>query len=219
MKNGGNYPYWTRWIKDENLKKAIGEILEACQRISNYSRRTDEADPDVEGARADLRDTLTQIYESGNGSENPLWAAVMQIRPRVIGARLDPVQLQYIASELWNIRNNDGGNEEKTAFFGRLAMRINGRDISIARAIISGGVYEERKKGEKPELHCFPGIPYAMRKEAGVKLTTHPDNVQAVVKAYEIMLGKAADGPAKQAIEANIDDIKIVTKPRERVAK
>ncbi len=204
------YPYWIRKIEDENLREAVTEIFKAAGQVRYRQGRykmtqSDGDEADLEAAREELRDKLLEIYIKGTPEKNPLWAAIMMIRPQVIGRYLDPQYTTAIADALWAIKNSADGNEVKATFFGRLGARLNGKQITFYRAVVSGDVIGERKEG-KYAMHYFPGIPRSIRQEAGVKLSTHPTNADAVKKAYGLMIQKA-EGPAKEAIEAHLRDI------------
>lgn len=203
------------WRTDEELKEHVLTIIGLCERVQNLEDAQTETDEqDYEAAMDDLHSCLLDIYESGEDkSNNPLWNAVMQIRPQGIrehppyGGRYSRV-LRTLAPLLWDIKEEaqEDGETEKANFFAMLASRLNGRQLAFARAVLNGGVFLERR-GEQKFAHYFPPIPFSVRREAGVKLSTHPNNVEAVKKAYAIMHRQAAEGPAQRLIEAAHEDM------------
>lgn len=214
MRNDGNHlPKWiTKGINDEVLKEDVASIYEQTRKVlfrnSAYVKtRSDGDKADLEAEKQNLRDIMLEIYLKGN---TPLWQVIMQIRPRVLGKRLDLSHAQILCSELWNIKKEteEDGDKEQADFFKRLARQLDGEQMSACSAIISGGVYKNRKT---EEMYNFPGIPGNprtepgnIRKRAGVKLTINPNNIQPIKKAYQMMIEQAKGGSAKAMAEATL---------------
>ena len=212
-----SYPRWIDKIKDNVLRENVANIVQLTKTVGYKYYNQNRSDNDLlalDIARENLRDKLVEISESGDYEKNPLWEGLMQIRPKIIEKRLNLSDSQNIVSELWNIKEESEKSgekeQEKAGFFRKLALQLNGKTLNFCTAIISGGVYEERRvKGARHNLHYFSGImPWEIKKEAGVHSTTKPENFQAVLKAYEIMRDRAAEGAAKRAIGAQIEDMK-----------
>ena len=219
MEGNGCYPEWIENIRDETLRKNVATIFTAIGQVRfpqvRYQLTRGKADEaKLESAEQDFRDKLLGIYSSGTPEKNPLWDAIMMVRPQVIGGNLDTIYTQAIAEALWTIKDSSCGDKEEytadAAFFGRLASRLNGKYITFYRATISGDLLAERKNG-KTIMHYFPGIPLSIRWEAGVRLSTRPDNLEAVKKAYQIM-AERADGAGREAMEAHLRDIEYLAK-------
>ena len=209
-----SYPRWIDKIKDI-LRENVADIVQLSKTVSYKYYNRDRSNNDLlalEIAKDNLKDKLVEISESGDYQKNPLWEGLMQIRPKIIEKRLNLVDGQNIVTELWNIKEESekSGEEEqeKAGFFRKLALQLNGKTLNFYTAIISGGVYEERGVKGKSKYHFFVGIPFQIRKEAGVKLTTKPENFPLIVKAYETTYDIAAEGAAKMAIKAQIEDMK-----------
>lgn len=206
-------PFWIDRIQDIMSKQNIINILKTCKNVVSLKRRAiDESlsdAADIEGAMQDLEEELRNISKKAQDLQNnPLWQAVMQIRPQVIGGVLPVAYTQILSEALWAIKNEftEAGDEEKANFFGRLASRLNSRDVNFFRAVITGGsiaVFVEKSSGNK---HYFPGIPRNIRKECGVKLSTHPDNIESIRAGYMLMI-EETDGYARKALEANLEDL------------
>lgn len=211
MENGRKrfVPYWLRW-SEEPLQKDVLLILERCNAIRRLTIINGDGDEaDREGARVDLQDVMAEIFNrnGGNREDNPLWSAIMMIRPQVISSRLPISITEEVAQALWTLRGEAGEKEPvKTEFFGRLAGRLRKHQINFFRAVIAGGMLVAKEKNGEWQNHYFSGIPFPVRMEAGVKLSTAPENVEAVIKAYKTMAEKTS-GHAKTAIEAVIADI------------
>lgn len=210
MRNNG-VSRWIEKIEDPELKKHVIDVIRQCAEVHkmsiSYNRSKAESDEvDLKGRKEDLQDTLLEIYETGDNESNPLWSTIMQIRPAAIGGFLNPRYIQAINDELWAVKQaaENNGNQEKAAFFGKLVSRL--RYVSLFRAVISGGPCRERIDGKGSTLHFFPGISQRIRKEAGVRLTTRPDNTKAVIEAYKLMRDKT-EGHARKAMEAHLEDI------------
>lgn len=214
MENGKRrfVPYWLR-RSEEPLQKDVLLILDSCMAIRRLINTTGDGDEaDLEGARIDLKEALVTIHQKGKPEANPLWAAVMMIRPQVINGRLPVSVTEEVARGLWNLKEEAEEKEPaKTEFFGRLAGRLRRHQINFYRAVITGGPLTAKETNGEWHTHYFPGIPFSARTEAGVKLSTAPENVPAVVKAYKLMAGKTS-GNAKAAIEAVIADIEELSK-------
>lgn len=200
-------PYWLL-RSDESLQKNTMTILDRCNAIRRLLCNTNESgdQADLEGARIDLRDTLAEIFKEGNTEVNPLWAAVMVIRPQVINGRLPVSVTEELANALYNLKNAESPDSLEAAFFGKLAARLRRHQVNFFMATIAGQPLVAKENTGAWKTHYFPGIPFSIRKEAGVRLSTHPDNVPSVIKAYELMAAQTA-GHAKTAIEAIIADI------------
>lgn len=211
MENGRKVfvPYWLR-RSPEPLQKDVLIILGRCNAIrhlaNNVNGESDEAD--LKGVRVDLKDSLLEISNRDGTEDNPLWAAVMMIRPQVINGRMATSVTEEIAQALWGLRCDEPAFAE---FFGKLAGRLRRHQINFYRAAISGGQLTTKEKNGEWRSHYFPGIPFSVRTEAGVKLSTSSENMPAVVKAYNIMAAKTA-GNAKTAMEAVIADINELSK-------
>lgn len=212
MENGRKrfVPYWLRRC-EELLQQNVLLILDRCnaiRRLANTNGDGDEADS--EGARIDLKDALGEIYQRGTPEDNPLWAAVMMIRPQVINGRLYTSVTEEVARALWALNKAEEKEPIKAEFFGKLAGRLRKHQINFFRATIHGEPLTTKEKNGEWHAHYFPGIPFAVRKEVGVRLSTAPENVGAVVKAYKLMAEKTT-GYAKTALDAVIADIEILS--------
>lgn len=202
-------PYWLRRT-ELPLQEDVLNILNKCNAIRrllpNVNGDGDEAD--IEGARMDLRDTLNEIFEKGNTITSPLWAAVMAIRPQVINGRLPVTVTEEIAQAIYRLKNTEYDQSSPEAvFFGRLAARLRQHQINFFRVVITGREpFSAKDTSGQRRTHYFHGIPFSIRKEAGVKLSTHPDNLPSVLKAYQIMAAQTT-GHAKIALEEVIADI------------
>ena len=208
-----SYPRWIDKIKDNVLRNNVANIVQLTKTVGYKYYNQNRSDNDLlalDIVRENLRDKLVEISESGDYQKNPLWEGLMQIRPKIIEKRLNLVDGQNIVFGLWNIKEEaDKSNElEKANFFRKLALQLNRKTLNFYTAIISGGVYEERGAKGKSKYHFFVGIPFQIGKEAGVKLTTKPENFPLIVKAYETTYDIAAEGAAKMAIKAQIEDMK-----------
>lgn len=215
MENNGKrrfVPYWLRW-SEEPLQKDVLLILDRCNAIRHLTNANGDGDEaDLEGARTDLKDALVEIYQRGKPEDNPLWSAVMMVRPQVISGRLPISITEEIAQAMWSIKNECGEKEPaKAEFFGKLAGRLRKHQINFFRAVIAGGTLTAKENNGEWKNHYFSGIPFPIRREAGVKLSTAPENIPAVLKAYKIMAGKTA-GDAKTAIEAVIADMETLSR-------
>lgn len=198
-------PYWLR-KREPELQKNVLTIIDRCNAIRRLIENGNSGEEsDLEAARINLRDTLTEILETGDVKNNPLWDAIMTIRPRVIDGRLPTSVTEEVAEALWD-RKNEAKEPMIAEFFGKLAGRLRRHQINFFRATIAGGPLVAKEKTGEWRTHYFSGIPFNTRPEAGVKLSTAPENVEAVVKAYQLMARKTA-GHAKTALEAVIADI------------
>lgn len=195
------------WLEryDENLQKNALLILDHCNAIIELLRNNygEGDESDIEGARTDLRDVLFKM------AGDDLWSAVMIIRPQVLNGRLPVSITEEIEQALWFLKNN-AANEADAEFFGKLAGQLRKRQIDFYRAVIAGEPLSVKENGAWT-MHYFPGIPLSIRKEAGVRLTTHPDNLQIIISAYCLMAEKTTRY-AKTAIEAVIADIRELAK-------
>ncbi|MBI2626233.1 MAG: hypothetical protein HYW69_01410 [Candidatus Nealsonbacteria bacterium] len=206
-------PYWLR-RSEESLQKDVMIILGRCNAIRRLATNTngegDEAD--LEGARVDLKDSLVEISSRGDTGDNPLWAAVMMIRPQVINGRMATSVTEEISQALWDLKEDCAEKQaDKAELFGKLAGRLRRHQINFFRTVISGGQLIAKEKNGEWRNHYFPGIPFAFRTEAGVKLSTSPENMPAVIKAYKVMAEKTI-GNARTAIDAVIADMETLSK-------
>lgn len=216
MVENGKKRFVPRWLRrcEEPLQQNVLTILDRCNAMRRLSHTNGSSDgADLEGARVDLQDTLESIFNKngGNPEKNPLWEAVMMIRPQVINGRLLTSVTEEIAQALWALKDEAGEKElAKAEFFGKLAGRLRKHQINFFRAVISGGTLTAKEKDGEWKNHYFPGISLFVRMEAGVRLSTAPENVEAVVKAYQLMAEKTT-GHAKTAIEAVVADIETLS--------
>lgn len=219
--NGGNgkYPRWFENIEEE-LKEPVYRMVGACRKVGYLEKKyretqSDGDKSDLEGAKQDLNSILLEVHDTGTGNDNnPLWNAIMHIRPRIIGKRMNPFFNQYLLTELWKIRDEakEAGAEEKGNFFGKLGGQLI--DVPLTRGFISGDVVVQHEGNGKKTYHYPPGIPPAIRQKVGVKNTTRRDNWPKVQKAYEMMRDQTT-GAARKAMEGHLEDLNEILRQKE----
>jgi cation transport regulator ChaB len=198
---------WLDFIEDEKEKKDILDILRCAKevhlKLNSYQRTKSDSDKvDLEGAEEDLKDTLYQIYQSGENEHNPLWNAILErnrIKSQIIGGKLHLFYAGILYSQLRRMEREERqkGNEETAHFFGKIAVRMKEEHITFFRVLRNGGVICERDENGIIS-HYFVGIPGHIRKDKRVSRTTHPKNLQAIKAAYEAVRDEA---------EKNIEEI------------
>lgn len=216
MAENGFVPGWIKNIEEENVRESAARIDKAVRKIRAKRRDYQENKietkvVEIEIAKEDLRGVLSEIYQKESNSENgSLWTVIGKvIKGKVIGGSLGFFYLKELYSALRNLEGEekDKGNKETGIFYGRLATRINERDIAPYRAIIAGGVLTENMPNGDTRFHYFPPIPYWIRREAGARCSTHPENRESIKEAYRIMIGNSATEANRRATEAHLEDV------------
>lgn len=184
-----NYSFrWIEKVDDPETRENIENLLRACKIVASYNYQKIELEPtDYEGTRQDLRFTMKEIYQSTHTEEtnghNPLWDAMMYIRPKMLLKQVPKHFIRIISTELREIireTQEAQGDQKMVDFFTVLAKEMGEFRINICRALRSGDVVVERRKDGNNVLHGFPfRIPQDIAQEVGLKLTTKLDNLQA----------------------------------------
>ena len=193
-----------RWLErydektQQNILLIISRYYAIIHLLENNSGGGDLAD--IKAAKINLRDAL-----SNDMTRDELWSAVMLIRPQVLNGRFPVSFAEEIEQALLAEKNY--GIVADPSFFDKLAGQINKHQVGFFRAVIAGGAFSAKDSKGVERAHYFPGIPLHIRREAGVQLTTKPDNLQMVAAAYRVMAQETA-GHARTALEAIIADIK-----------
>lgn len=228
MVENGFIPGWIKNIKEENVKESAAQIDRAVRRVQakrrDYQRDKIETKAvEIEIAEENLRGVLLEIYQKESSSKDgSLWIVIGKvIKGKVIGGSLGPFYLKELYFALRDLEDEEKeeGNKETGIFYGRLAVRINERDIAPYRAIIAGGVLTENMPNGDTKFHYFPPIPFWIRKKAGVKCSTHPENRESIKEAYRIMIGNSATEANRRATEAHLEDVQQIFNNMDKTKK
>ena len=228
MAENGFIPGWIKNLGEENVRDSAAQIDRAVRRIEvkrrDYQKNKIETKVvEIETAQENLEAILSEIHQKESSSESSsLWTVIGKvIKGKVIGGSLGPLYLKELYSALRNLESEekDKGNKETGIFYGRLAVRINERDIAPYRAIIAGGVLIENMPNGDTKFHCFPPIPFWIRKEAGVRCSTHPENRKSIKEAYRIIIDDSATEANRRATEAHLEDVEQIFNNMDKAKK